>query len=431
MRGIVFIFALIFSANAFSDELQQAYEKEFAYLVAEKRALEQRLQALKQQQKQNLQNLNAEIQDMQSEFLKKQNQTDRLNRQIVEASKDADFVDNDKLLLDTTLKQADASLSKLGLAPDENLSDGDKLAMAFSQANNVLVNDGEIVRKNGQFFTPNGNAVDGTLISVGRIASYGVASEGGGILAPAGSGKFKVWNPKTRSVAQQLSQNLYPQQLDVFLYDSADKAIEKEEEKSFESDVDASGLVGKVIIGLGIIGLLLVLLRIYLLNRSSSNIHKTVGAVNEEMKSGDINSAIEVCKRKSSAVSNVIAATLRSIHKQRDNIEDIISESILHESSLIDRFGSAILVIAAISPLLGLLGTVTGMISTFDIITDYGTGDPKLLSSGISEALLTTKFGLVVAIPLLLVGNLLTSWGHRIKNELEQAALHILNTHKV
>ena len=88
------------------------------------------------------------------------------------------------------------------------------------------------------------------------------------------------------------------------------------------------------------------------------------------------------------------------------------------------------MVIAAVSPLLGLLGTVTGMISTFDIITEYGTGDPKLLSSGISEALITTKYGLVVAIPLLLAGNLLSSWGTRTKNDLERAALSIINAHK-
>jgi biopolymer transport protein ExbB len=87
-------------------------------------------------------------------------------------------------------------------------------------------------------------------------------------------------------------------------------------------------------------------------------------------------------------------------------------------------------VIAAVSPLLGLLGTVTGMIGTFDIITEFGTGDPKLLSTGISEALVTTKFGLVVAIPLLLVGNLLSSWGLRTKNGLERAALNVINTHK-
>ena len=102
-------------------------------------------------------------------------------------------------------------------------------------------------------------------------------------------------------------------------------------------------------------------------------------------------------------------------------------ESILNESTSLDRFGNFILVLAAVAPLLGLLGTVTGMIATFDIITTHGTGDPKLLSGGISEALVTTMLGLVVAIPLLLLGNLMGGWAQNIKDSMEQSALHIVN----
>ena len=87
-------------------------------------------------------------------------------------------------------------------------------------------------------------------------------------------------------------------------------------------------------------------------------------------------------------------------------------------------------VIAAVAPLLGLLGTVTGMISTFDIITEFGTGDPKLLSSGISIALVTTEVGLAVAIPALIFGNLLSGWAESIKDEMEKAALHVMNQYK-
>ena len=79
------------------------------------------------------------------------------------------------------------------------------------------------------------------------------------------------------------------------------------------------------------------------------------------------------------------------------------AESALLEEKRLDRFSSAIVVIAAVAPLLGLWGTVTGMISTFEIITEHGTGDPKMLSAGISEALITTQLGLVVAIPMLLL----------------------------
>ena len=67
------------------------------------------------------------------------------------------------------------------------------------------------------------------------------------------------------------------------------------------------------------------------------------------------------------------------------------------------------------------------MISTFDIITEFGTGDPKLLSSGISEALITTKLGLMVAIPTLLMGNLLGGWSNKIKIMLEREALRLSN----
>ena len=217
--------------------------------------------------------------------------------------------------------------------------------------------------------------------------------------------------------------------IDIFLYDSVDKAIDRQQEKNLEDDIKAGGLVGQVIIGLGAIGVLLVVVRSILLWLSSSNFNRLIAKVNRKVEDGDLEGAIKSSKKSLSSAGKVIAATLRNLKKDRDHVEDIISESILHESSRIDRFGTAILVIAAVSPLLGLLGTVTGMISTFDIITEFGTGDPKLLSSGISEALITTKFGLIVAIPMLLVGNVLTSWGQRIKNDLEQAALHIVNTH--
>jgi hypothetical protein len=76
--------------------------------------------------------------------------------------------------------------------------------------------------------------------------------------------------------------------------------------------------------------------------------------------------------------------------------------------------------------LLGLLGTVTGMIATFDVLTVHGT-DPKAMSGGISEALVTTQLGLMVAIPTLLFGNLLSGWSDSIKSGMEKVALRITN----
>ena len=143
---------------------------------------------------------------------------------------------------------------------------------------------------------------------------------------------------------------------------------------------------------------------------------------------GKVDMALEACKKRKGSTSRVVSAALRNLDRDREHLEDIISEAILHESSHLNRFGSMIMVIAAVAPLLGLLGTVTGMISTFDIITEFGTGDPKLLSGGISIALITTEVGLAVAIPALLFGNLLSGWAEGIKDDMEKAALRIINT---
>ena len=90
-----------------------------------------------------------------------------------------------------------------------------------------------------------------------------------------------------------------------------------------------------------------------------------------------------------------------------DSLDAIVEEKILTEQGKQERFLSIIGVLASIAPLLGLLGTVTGMISTFRAITIFGTGDPRMMSTGISEALVTTQAGLAIAIPLLLAHHFL------------------------
>jgi len=154
-------------------------------------------------------------------------------------------------------------------------------------------------------------------------------------------------------------------------------------------------------------------------NLAKSALEKLLG----EGKEG----ALNYMKTQKGSTARVIKATIRNLDRDREHIEDIVAESILHESGRLDRFGSMILVIAAVAPLLGLLGTVTGMIATFDIITEFGTGDPKLLSGGISIALVTTELGLIVAIPVLMLGNLLSGWAERIKDSMEHSALHLIN----
>jgi biopolymer transport protein ExbB len=137
--------------------------------------------------------------------------------------------------------------------------------------------------------------------------------------------------------------------------------------------------------------------------------------------------ALARCRRVGGSAAHVLRVTIENLHREREKLDDLVSEAILHQTPVIERFGTSILVAASVAPLLGLLGTVTGMITTFDIITEFGTGDPKMLSGGISEALITTELGLVVAIPCLLIGTLLSGRASAIMDSLERAALQIIN----
>lgn len=413
-----------------ADELEKAYQKEYAYLVAEKKALQERLKSIDKTQGATISRVNKEIDALQAEYLSRQNETDRMNQLVVDVSREADYSENDKLLMETTLLQATDSLSKNGLTLDENKQYDEQLAEAFEHSISLLDEDGQLREEGGKFFLADGKMVEGMIIHVGRIARYGMSEMGSGVLAPAGGGDFRIWNQASAETVAEIMQDAGPDNIDIFFFDNVNSAVEKQDGKTLGDEIEAGGLIARVIMVIGAIGALLVGVRIVLLIMFSSDIQKTTSKVNELLKNKGAEDALKVCKKNVSSVSRVIAATLRNIGKERDHIEDIISESILYESSRIDRFGSAILVIAAVAPLLGLLGTVTGMISTFDIITEFGTGDPKLLSTGISEALITTKFGLVVAIPLLLMGNILSSWATRTKNGLERAALNVINTHK-
>jgi len=113
--------------------------------------------------------------------------------------------------------------------------------------------------------------------------------------------------------------------------------------------------------------------------------------------------------------------------EKRGTLEEILYEKILAVRPKLERFLPFIALTAAAAPLLGLLGTVTGMIKTFNLITIFGTGDAKSLSSGISEALVTTELGLIVAIPALILHGLLARMARQKIGDMEQTAVGFIN----
>jgi biopolymer transport protein ExbB len=112
-----------------------------------------------------------------------------------------------------------------------------------------------------------------------------------------------------------------------------------------------------------------------------------------------------------------------------ETLELKIDEAILKEMPALERFLTMIKLIAAIAPLMGLLGTVTGMIMTFQAMTLFGTGDPQLMAGGISAALMTTVLGIVVALPMLFLHSVVAGWSGRITHIIEEQAAGIIAVH--
>lgn len=147
----------------------------------------------------------------------------------------------------------------------------------------------------------------------------------------------------------------------------------------------------------------------------------------EAIANHDLRGAEFTASQMPGPVGKMLRAGVAHLKEPRDLIEEVMYETVLSTRLKLERFLPFIAISAAAAPLLGLLGTVTGIINTFKLITVFGSGDVKTLSGGISEALITTEFGLIVAIPSLLIHALLSRKARGVINEMEKSAIALVN----
>ena len=171
------------------------------------------------------------------------------------------------------------------------------------------------------------------------------------------------------------------------------------------------GPVGYVIIGVGLFGLLMCLWK-------GLSLYSTGGKISRQMKKEEAH--------KSNPLGRVLAVYTDNPDTDIETLELKLDEAILRETAPIETGLSFIKVLYVVAPLLGLLGTVVGMIATFQMITLFGTGDPRMMAGGISTALVTTVLGLVVAIPLTLLHSALQGKAKALIQVLEEQAAGII-----
>ena len=176
-----------------------------------------------------------------------------------------------------------------------------------------------------------------------------------------------------------------------------------------------------------IIGLAIVIERIIYLNMATTNIEKLLQKVEEALKNGGIESAKEVCRNTRGPVASIFYQGLDRYDQGLDVVEkSIISYGSVQSASL-ERGLTWISLIIALAPMLGFLGTVVGMVGAFDAIESAGDISPTIVAGGIKVALLTTIFGLIVAIVLQVFYNYLVSKIESLVNAMEDSSISMMD----
>jgi biopolymer transport protein ExbB len=171
----------------------------------------------------------------------------------------------------------------------------------------------------------------------------------------------------------------------------------------------SGGPVLVAIVAVSLYALYVFLTRFFKLSRERTDSDRLMGRVNAAVRERDLDAALAACESHGGPVARVLRAALMRLPYGRSAVEAAFQEASLEEEQRLGRGLRPLATVAQIAPLMGLLGTVTGMIIAFAEISQQGTGDPAALADGIGQALVTTAAGLIVAIPTLIGQNVLAS----------------------
>ena len=190
--------------------------------------------------------------------------------------------------------------------------------------------------------------------------------------------------------------------------------------------IQQGGVVMYIILAASILSLTIIFERAWSLRRSIVIPLADIQDIEAAVRTGDVKEAMRVCQQNNTAMSRILWVSLANRGVKRSILKEILEEEGRQEVAHMDRFIGVLGVIAAVAPLLGLLGTVIGMIEVFQQISLVGVGKADVLAGGISKALNTTAFGLSVAIPSLVAYRFYESRVDRFVLEIEQHALRFV-----
>ncbi|MGL1935750.1 MAG: MotA/TolQ/ExbB proton channel family protein [Fibrobacterales bacterium] len=219
--------------------------------------------------------------------------------------------------------------------------------------------------------------------------------------------------------------------MDVLQTKSLGRGYTKDAKSGFWVEVQVwfgkGGVVMYPLIGCAFLAFILALERLLLYRKRGRSEERFMRTIRPMVRKKNWEGVKKVCNASKSSLSCVIYAIMNSVEGSRDGAEKAVKENLLKELPELEKRLGIVAALGASAPLLGLLGTVSGMITLFMVITDVGTNDPKILAGGISEALVTTQTGLVIAIPILLIHGYLSEKLESITANLQGYSMEVLN----
>lgn len=276
------------------------------------------------------------------------------------------------------------------------------------------VEAGKVVEFNAEVATPSGEKV---MQPVVRIGNYGAVSDGKYLFFDSVSSTLKVPPRQPGGLPnaadlQNAESGLVKTAIDPTLPLGGQIMQVMVDRPDLKTRFDQGGLVGAIIIiGLGGLGIILILWRFTVLTTITSK-------VNAQLKSDRPNT--------NNPLGRVLKVAEDNQGVDGETLELKLEEAVLRERPAIESGLNMIKIVSMVAPLMGLLGTVVGMIQTFQAITDFGAGDPKLMAGGISAALVTTVCGLIVAIPTVFMHTILSGKAKHIVHVLDEQSAGII-----
>lgn len=310
---------------------------------------------------------------------------------------------------DRTQKLNDFSL-KMGQTSE--LPTIEEIEALWFELQREMTESGKVVQTKQTVLTKTGNEVE---LDVTRIGTFNLIADGKYLQRIPETGRLIEFarQPNSRymtgaSQIESASGEIIPFTIDPI---RGQLIALKGTEPNLTERVQQGGVIGYIILSFGLIVVLIAIVRYLTLLMEGRRIAKQL---------------TELDKPGKNALGRVLTVYQQNNNEDIDSLELKLGEAILREVPRVNRGLPFIKLTAAIAPLLGLLGTVTGMIITFQAITLFGAGDPKLMAGGISQALVTTVLGLVVAIPTLFLHNIVQGQATNITETLEQEAIALV-----